>query len=196
MIIAVTSESSGSCRPPPFRRNPRRTGFTSSTHSSTLSKGEFKKQWLWWTFATEEDQDNENPNWILFLPMHCNVAGLIEEKVINMRNMMMDYLISDHWSQIHNTCRALPCPPTKIHHWEEGRRQILPEARIRNWLWKKSAEQCSVTITSLPFSLLSPPAPLPPTLPPPLLNLNRFGEFQNWRCGDKIMEALGLSQYW
>ena len=28
--------------------------------------------------------------------MHCNVAGLIEEKVINMRNMMMDDLIIDH----------------------------------------------------------------------------------------------------
>ena len=70
MIIAVTSESSGSCRPPPFLRNPRRTGFASSTHSSTLSKESWKKQRLLWTFATEEDQDNENPNWILFLPMH------------------------------------------------------------------------------------------------------------------------------
>ena len=36
--MRITSKSSGSCRPPPFLRNPRRTGFASTTFSfpSTL----------------------------------------------------------------------------------------------------------------------------------------------------------------
>ena len=42
------------------------------------------------------------------------------------------------------------------------------ESKNRNQFEKKVKK-----LTSLPFSLLSPPAPLLPTLPPPRLNLNR-----------------------
>ena len=68
------------------------------------------------------------------------------------------------------TCLLFACLSTNRESPLRGRTStdIAWSQKIEISLKKKVKK-----LTSLPFSLLSPPAPLLPTLPPPRLNLNR-----------------------